>query len=333
MEIGEPISTPSLLQEMKVKCPFEDKFEEAPKNADEDVADDDMSPQANDGGILGDNVTAGTKGKADGGPYPPDDYLCKQQPHDTNRGRKTALQMTEWRDAPAGDYPYTVAAHHLIPGNASLKKCTRLTEFMKDGGNVESVAGKKYTIKGHIGYDINGSHNGIWLPGNYAIKTALPARPGKDGKTLPARTGTTPVPGVAWSGLEKDHEMWQYNYVCSAMKAADGQFHDTHKYPYSASVIKYLGKVNIALALHLDNCKLCEGRAKEIAPPYRIKRRLYAMSKRLRGFVSGTPGSWKAPWFTSQKWCQKYFSGGKLTNDFRMRYAMARETVPHIIGI
>jgi hypothetical protein len=333
MEIGEPVSTPSLLQEMKEKCPFEDKPEDAPKLADENVADDDLSPQANDGGILGDNLTAGKKGVADGGPYPPTDYLWRQQPNDTKRGRCSALRLPEWRDAPAGDYPYTVAAHHLIPGNASLKKTTHLTEYMKDGGNVESIAGKKYTIKGHIGYDINGSHNGVWLPGNYAIKTALPERPGKDGKTLPARVGTTPVPGVSWSALAANHETWQYNYVASACKAAGGQFHDTHDRPYSASVRVYLGKITVALALHLDNCKLCEGRPKEIAPPYRIKRRLYAMSMRLRGYVSGAPGNWKAPWFTSSRWCQEYFSGGKLTPEFRRRYAMARETDPHTMGI
>jgi hypothetical protein len=325
MEIGEPISTPSLEQEWKEKCPFEDKPENAPQLAEEDVAndDEDLSPRANDGGTLGTNLKAGKKGDADGGPYPPDDYLWKELPNDTFRGRKSALRMTAYRNAVAGDYPYTVAAHHLIPGNASLKKCKQLVNYMTDGSSVESAAGKQYEIQGHIGYDINGSHNGIWLPGNYAIQTALPER---------GRVSTTPVAGVPWSGLEKNHETWQYNYVVSACKAADGQFHDSHKYPYSSSVIEYLTKINLALASHLDNCDLCKDRPKKISPPYRIKRRLYAMSKRLRGFVAGEPASWKTPWFTSSKWCSKYTSGGKLTREFRLRYAMARETKPHTIG-
>jgi hypothetical protein len=333
MEIGEPVSAPSLAQEMEEKCPFDDKPEEAPKLADESVADDDLSPQANDGGILGGHLTAGTKGVADGGPYPPTDYLWRHIPDDSYRGRCSALQMTAWRDAPAGDYPYVVAAHHLIPGNAALKRTPLLMEYMKKGGSVESQAGKKYTINGDIGYDVNGSHNGAWLPGNYAIKTALPPRTRKDGVQLAARVGTTPVPGVSWGALAEEHEMWQYNYVASAAKAASGQFHDSHEEPYSKTVRENLDKITLALAVHLDTCEKCKGRKAEISPPYRIKRRLYAMSKRLRGYVSGTPGMWKAPFFTSQRWSEIFLDdAGNLTKDFLRRYAQARETDPHTIG-
>jgi hypothetical protein len=331
MQLGELVATPSLLQELENQCPFKDEFPDAPKLADENVADDDLSAQANDGGILGDNLSAGKPGIADGGPYPPTDYLYRQPANDSNRGRKTHLSLPAFKDAEAGDYPYTVAAHHLIPGNAALKKTKLLVEFMKDGGNVESVAGKKYTIKGHIGYDVNGSHNGAWLPGNYAIKTALPQRK-KNNKVLPARVGTTPIEGSSWSALNDGHEDWQYNYVASASKAAGGQFHDSHNMPYSASVRKNLGKVLIALALHLDSdCEHCKGKT-ELPPPYRIKRRLYAMSKRLRGFVLGGPGEWKHPWFTSERWSGIFFVNGKVSKEFRIRYARAVETQPHTIG-
>jgi hypothetical protein len=332
MEIGELIAVPSLLQEMEAKCPFEESPQNAPQNSDENVANDDLSPQANDGGILGANLTAGTPGVADGGPFPATDYVWRQPPDDSYRGRCSSLQLPEFKDAAAGDYPYTVAAHHLIPGNAALNRTKPLVEYMKDGGKVKSAAGKEYTIKGHIGYDVNGSHNGVWLPGNYAIKTALPARTSSSGRALPARVGTTPVPSVSWGKLGEEHETWQYNYVASACKAAGGQFHDSHEQPYSASVRKELDKIVFALAQHLDTCELCKGRPKEIAPPYRLKRRLYAMSGRLRGFVTGVPGGWKRPWFTSERWSAKYFSGGKLTAEFKRRYALARETSPEVIG-
>jgi hypothetical protein len=285
--------------------------------------------QKNDGGTLGQNLASGAAGVADTGPYPAKDYLFKEIANDSHRGRKSLLKLAAYKEAKAGDFPYIVAAHHLIPGNAALNKVKPLIEFMKDGGGVESVAGKKYSIKGHIGYDVNGSHNGVWLPGNYAIKTALPERK-KDGKTLPARIGTTPIPSVPWSALSEDHEEWQFDYVAGACKAGRGQFHDSHAMPYSASVRKYLGKLTVALALHLDNCELCAGKT-EIPPPYRMKRRLYGMSMRLRGFVTGTPDGWRNPWFTSERWSAKFYAGGKLTVTFRRKYAEAIETSPHTI--
>ncbi|KYF83271.1 hypothetical protein BE17_17235 [Sorangium cellulosum] len=48
----------------------------------------------------------------------------------------------------------TPAAHHLIPGNASLKKATKLLKFMKKGD----------TVDGDVGYDVNDRKNGVWLP-------------------------------------------------------------------------------------------------------------------------------------------------------------------------
>jgi len=197
VEIGELISTPSLLQEFSEKCPFKMDMESGPANAPEQIADDDkdgvQALQANSGGILGQNLEAGTKGVADGGPFPADDFVYRQHANDSKRGRKTMLRLEAFEAAKGGDFPFTVAAHHLIPGNASLYDGgVGLVNYMKDGGKIKSLAGKEYTIKGNIGYDVNGSHNAVWLPGNYAIQTALPARVRK-GKSLPARAGTTPI--------------------------------------------------------------------------------------------------------------------------------------------
>jgi hypothetical protein len=340
MEIGELVATPSLLQEYKEKCPFKEEKEDAPKNADESIPDDDddgvQQAQANDGGILGENLLGGSAGVADGGPFPATDFLFRQPADDSSRGRMTRLRLSEFKDAKAGDFPFTVAAHHLIPGNASLYKDeVKLINYMKEGGKVKSAAGNSYTLSGHIGYDVNGSHNAVWLPGNYAIKTALPERR-KGDKTLPAREGTTPVEGVSWRMLQDDHEDWQFDYVAGACKAGGGQFHDTHECPYSASVRKNLTKIVYALAVHLDYCEDCIKRgqdSKELPPPYRLKRRLYAMSARLRGFVSGPPDAWKLPWFTSERWSTKFFENGKVTDEFRRRYITAVETKPHAVPL
>src|SRR5437016_2126016 len=56
-------------------------------------------------------------------------------------------------------------AHHMIPGNASLKKATTLHQFMAEADGV---------ISGDIGYDVNDEHNGIWLPGSYGVNASAP---------------------------------------------------------------------------------------------------------------------------------------------------------------
>lgn len=335
MDVGEPVAPPSLEKEFKAKCPFKLQGEEGPAKSDENLADDDhpgvQAAQANDGGTLGGNLGAGAAGMADGGPFDAEDFLYRQPANDTNRGRNSRLRMVEYNEAKAGDYPYTVAAHHLIPGNASLYPA-KLFNYMKDGGKVSSSNGKEYTIKGHIGYDVNGSHNGVWLPGPYAIKTALEERI-KGDKILPARESTTPVDRVPWSGLKEDHETWQFRYVAGTCKAAGGQFHDSHKTPYSSSVRKNLNNIETALNFHLEYCPECKTKNEPIPPPFRIKRRLYALSQKLRGFVIGPPGAWKDPWFTSQRWSEMFFDNGKLSRDFYRAYVEARETVPEKIPL
>src|SRR5918996_3845447 len=178
-ELGEIISLPELKAEFKENCPFKQEAKKGNKHKDENIADDDEDDvqglQENDGGILGQNLENKKPGEGTEGPFPPDDYLYEQKANDSKRGARTLIRLDEYRDAKEGDFPFTVAAHHLIPGNASLyNEDVKLINYMEDGKSVETAAGKTYTIEGHIGYDVNGSHNGVWLPGNYAIKKARP---------------------------------------------------------------------------------------------------------------------------------------------------------------
>lgn len=334
MEMKELISLPDLEEELAEHCPFKEPKVKTPARASEDIGNDDRDSvearQANDGGVLGENLLARAPGVGAGGPFPPDDFLFTQRANDSQRGKRRMLRMEAYKDAKAGDFPFTVAAHHLIPGNASLyKAAVKLVNFMDDGGKIKTFVKKRSkTIDGDIGYDVNGSHNGIWLPGNYAIKTALPKRKTKSGATLPARAGTTPVKGKSWEQLSAQHEAWQYSYVAGACKAAKGQFHDSHERPYSASVRENLTKIVTALTNHLDTeCPECKDKS-PIPPPYRIKNRLYQLSKELRNFVRGQPAAWKAPWFTSQKWSEKFFAGGKITKKFMDEYESARAIRP-----
>jgi hypothetical protein len=80
------------------------------------------------------------------------------------------------------EFPFVVAAHHLIPGNASLGE-SRLKKLMTKS-SAARIAGKARRIKNHIGYNVNGAHNGAWLPGNYAIRPK---------KTSLEKTGSTRI--------------------------------------------------------------------------------------------------------------------------------------------
>jgi hypothetical protein len=329
-QVGELV-TKAQLKEIEAKCHFRGDTGGGPKRSDEDVADDDddaNQAQANDGGKLGKNVQKGRKGPADGDRYSPEKlgFLFQQDADDTARGGKR-LKLESYKDIDAGSFPYTVAAHHLIPGNASLySDAGELLSFLEDGGTVHSSGGTEFTIEGHIGYDVNGSHNGVWLPGNYAIKTELEERE-INGKIYKARPGTTPVEDVSWEELRSDYESWRYAYVAGACKAAEGQFHDSHDKPYSESVNEYLQKMSAAMSTHLESkCRFCK--KTKIPPPFRIKLRLFAISKKLRGYVLGAPPAWKAPWFTSEYWSVRFFKGGKVTKTFMTMYRQAEQTKP-----
>jgi hypothetical protein len=76
-------------------------------------------------------------------------------------------------------YPLTCAAHHLIPAQESLKKCIPILKFMckdaepqdfRNSGAAATVPVDGGTLVwGNVAYNVNGSHNGVWLPGNYAV--------------------------------------------------------------------------------------------------------------------------------------------------------------------
>lgn len=329
-QVGEPIAKDKLVKEFKAKCPFsEDDTKGGPEASEEDLEDDDLEKvkgaQRNKGGTLGTNLIDGKKGSADGGPYPPTEFLFEQEPDDTKRGDRKRKIGIESEDIEAGEYPFAVAAHHLIPGNASgiakgsaNKERTKLFYFMEKNGEVETISGKTYKIKYHIGYDVNGSHNGVWLPGDHGITRA-----------------TSPLPNTKWSELSSNHEPWQLAYVAGACKATTAQFHGAHDDPYNDSVRQLLAKMTEALHTHLDSeCEIC-GEETEIPPPYRIKRRLYALSRRLRLVVTGHPYGWQKKWITSSRWCDKYYDSPyyvstKLSKDFRKVFVKATVTDPDL---
>ena len=178
----------------------------------------------------------------------------------TNLRNKPAWKMTHKIDDEdpinQGDESTIVpSAHHLIPGNASMKKAKQLHRYMlwKDNNDLD--------LRGPIGYNINSKQNGVWLPGNYAV-----------------RAGT--AFGQTWSAFK---DKFKNKYAKVAMKKAQHkQLHDAHK-PYNDNVLDTL----IEIAKKLDgfwkkreNCPMCGTKFEDKArPPYGLIGRLNIVSQ------------------------------------------------------
>lgn len=306
MEMGEKIATSVLQEEIDENCPFCEDVKGATEKEDEHIADDDKNSvqlvQANNGGTLGDNLNAGSNGKAgtwQGAPYEP--TTAQKAPANDSRRKNGEKVGKDWQQVRVPGtstiktdlYPFTVAAHHLIPGNAALYQAkNRLKNYMLQGQAVKA-GGKSWKIKYHIGYNVNGAHNGVWSPGNYAI-----------------RAQASPT-GKSWGKMSD--EDWQLHYVAACVKATGRQFHDAHT-QYNAAVLKLLNKISEKLEFHQVHCKKCEAKSGgQIPPPYLIKQRLYNLAQYFKQNVTSSPSSWRRPWFTSDRWRDVVFKNSAET--------------------
>jgi hypothetical protein len=293
-QIGEVIAI-GIAKDIDEECPFQLPDPKAVKEEGENIAKDDRPGaagiQRSSGGTLGKNLTnasQGAKGTVNelfaASPAEPDPA------QDTRRSDAGKVRVK----GDANEYPFTVAAHHLIPGNASLAKSRLYEKYMKKGGKVKTRSGREYTMKENIGYNVNGAHNGVWLPGNYAIRRA-----------------TSPKRRVSWGKLGAEFDEWKTGYMLACVKKTRGQFHDTHV-TYSEKVLGVLNRMHREFVLHQDTCEECKGKTK-VAPPYMLKLRLYGLSSYLRGKLRSIPDTkWKVPWYTSDKFRDAMVKAGLL---------------------
>jgi len=171
--------------------------------------------------------------------------------------------------------PVVTAAHHLIPGNAALKK----SRLFKAGKYLRTNG----MAAGNIGYNVNKGENGVWLPGNYAMRPW-----GTGGKEFTAKHGVS-----------------AQDYANASMKVA-GQFHDAHE-DYSYFVRRCLDKVSEKL----DAAKTCEHAPKDkdaVAQGnlHSLISRLDGISSRMKRMLSKTASAaqikqqWRKNIFTSK---------------------------------
>jgi len=167
----------------------------------------------------------------------------------------------------------STAAHHLIPGNASLKESTLF--------QCKKYLHKDESAPGNIGYNVNSAPNGVWLPGNYA------ARPwGTKGVDFQKKYGPTPR-----------------KYAYAAINVWKAQFHDAHE-EYSSFVKDVLNKLHDKLKLAEDlTCpeakKKKDRPPEERAPLYVLVARMDTVSSRMRRMLVAPSTNWKKNIWTS----------------------------------
>lgn len=164
----------------------------------------------------------------------------------------------------------SAAAHHLIPGNAALKKSVAIMEYI-------GVNGEK---AGNVGYNVNSAPNGVWLPGNYAMR---PWGPG--GVKFHTNTGIEPE-----------------TYAFRAIEAWEKQFHDAHE-DYSSFVLGALDKIAEKLK-HGEDVVCPEQKSKprnpEERPPLQVVvSRLNQLSGRMRRMLVFPTVNWRVNVWTS----------------------------------
>ena len=316
----------------KVKCPFHEKEHNCTPDAKNRYLEGDAE-------ALGVNLHEGkeansTVQRPKGSPD--HRYRRQKQELDPDKRPEEKREVRLIRNDEDTEYPVAFAAHHLIPGKASMGNAKALHRFVEEG-----------EICCNLGYSVDGNENGVWLPGLHAVNAkglnvwrgpeaskALPDKEdirnvakvkpkmrkelqasGKDGIrqqfTYKPLVGKNPGSGGA-QAFRVDNMKWLY--VQASMKyLSPRQFHDSHP-AYSGKVLKQLGSVAQCYAKLLENakkgakvpCEECQKRRQKAmdkpTPPIALLGTLNKMSAWYRAELTGRNHLQNSQYYTST-WC------------------------------
>lgn len=343
MEIGESVKVTELL-DLTDDCPFDHELPEPP------VIQNNLVGK---GGTLATNMNNGTstklykplapaseKEKVKWGLLPqknPNHEYYKKHP---NKGRCITVHFD---DGTTKDYPVSCSAHHLIPSQESLKGHEILQYMCKKGTSAAHNHGfSEGAVWSDAGYDTNGSENGTYLPGSYAVGGGVGGlnvwyvvdnADDQEHQTDYLEVDKLPPDEYREFLLYgRREEISTHNacwhYAMQAMLKTPGQFHDRHE-DYSKQIVQkaltniYLNYKRKDITVNPGACKKCEERRRTIEErglptPYTLVNRLEHLSYQLRRYLTAKPGSWRANIYTS-KWCKEYMvavkKGGKAREE------------------
>jgi len=207
-------------------------------------------------------------------------------PLDNDSG-KLGIAIMSYKPAPItiDEVAIGLAAHHLIPGNASLAKSK-----LKTGNHLWQHGIKE----GNIGYNVNSEANGVWLPGSFPLNRPNVAK----------RNAATGAQDPSWT----QHPLpTREEYALQATLLHEAQFHDTHN-DYNKFLLTVLDKIAAKLVYaKMLNCPEATNAGEQPPgkrPPLKvIVTRLNKLSKRMKDMlVKPSPERWRKNIYTSDKY-------------------------------
>jgi hypothetical protein len=213
-------------------------------------------------------------------------------------------------------YPTAYSAHHLIPAKESLKAASKLHRFI----DKRKGSGKKLCC--NLGYDVNGTENGVWLPGLHAVNSKgidiwgssdeeAPDGEAVGRKRIRRKAGYEyakldgPKANAGAAAFADDNLKWLYIQAAMTLgPAGRRQFHDRHK-DYSDHVKDHLLNLSAVLEKFAgiaieSNCDKCKKSTDKLLPPIKLLQWMNNLSFKLRGkLVSKIEDS---KYYTSS-WC------------------------------
>lgn len=177
MELGELVTVALPNQQPEAECPF----------SHERPNPDEKNELGGIGSTLGTNMAAGRGVNTSKPPIGPDFTSGDKEGDPRDPPTKLTSISIQVNGVPVAlqgktlAYPLTCAAHHLIPAQESLKGSPILKFMCKDGESQDFRSSSKAApaavpdaaVWGNVAYNVNGSQNGVWLPGNYAVGAGI----------------------------------------------------------------------------------------------------------------------------------------------------------------
>ncbi|CAN5421173.1 hypothetical protein BH11PSE9_BH11PSE9_04280 [soil metagenome] len=327
-QLGEPV-TIGMVDADELNCPFDHSNAEPPEVENQLIGN---------GGKLATKMGNGTSTHL----YAPlvNSQSVVKNPRDDPAhslyGHKTPVVVIVHDGLAAGEriehrYPVTCAAHHLIPSQESLKT-SRLLAFMVKKGSTEKLKDKEFSsgaVWADVGYETNGSENGVYLPGSYAVgggRGGMGVWTENDDQPDSEEEEVAGVPDPTSPSLDGDlNEISERNrkwrYVRQAMFYGKGQFHDRHE-SYSKFVGEVLNKMfsdyrrMYQKSVKEQACPKCKDKADKIKElgiptPFGLVGRLNGLSRNLQTCLNGSV--WRPNVFTS-KWGDAFMREAKSEN-------------------
>jgi hypothetical protein len=242
------------------------------------------------------------------------------------------LRVVPGQEQPVKGHTYhlTCAAHHCIPAQASLKNHDLLQYMCSKNAGSPLKGGSTYKGKvwANVGYDVNGSQNGIFLPGNYAVtgNTGAGWTSDMDADDEVPAPGSPTFVVMSLKGengvISYDNRKWMY--VSKAVHKVPGQFHDSHP-DYSNFVKGVLTKIwedyeklykddpDVNVNCDKNKCQELRQKIKDKGKPtpFGLVDRLNKVSDKLKNYLNGT--SWSITLYTSN-WGKAYIEAMRVGN-------------------